>query len=626
VTPSLEVDHVPSISSAWTQFDELSARLVRYLNSSGAEFGTLIQALDACWSMAETVQQATAKLSEHTAAASANQDLIRQSMLGGCVVFKNFLLRVQENRRQLACTTKEAGELLATSRHLQENIAPLNHIAFHFRLEASRLSPDDGASVEKAYREMKQVVAFMKQAGDSQESALVTILDKLSAATRSVEQTCSSYAVQAAESEEKVAHNLDLLATAPRDLLRVQNKASALGTVLTNSIREAVKALQGHDAIRQRLEHILGGLAAVRKNSVGRNQDRVGRGEEKREDAEDEERDKNNPITALTHHPNRNRDHNADAGDPPDEPGHALLLQRQQSRCLLEMVVNTGSRIERELDSVIGCAQGIAGDGSDVNSHDQKNDQHVEKFEAAVDRLAALSAEVAGLLAGEAKTGNFVIAQIDPIREMLGANRRQLEVVALSMKRLALNVMVDAHQIPAARGLEVLGVWTADVSDDVLKLARDQNAQFAALGATLLAQASAIFAEVQKVESCRAALLAETSTDCLRKSRRTESEVVDHLCQGAAQLQKKTETLVRSLKFVDEANRLLAELDVVIGTLLELYPKSEKPFDLEAASAGYTMQEQHDAHAMVFGAEPQRTAVAALPDPGQEYGGNVELF
>ena len=54
----------------------------------------------------------------------------------------------------------------STARHLQENIAPLTHIAFHFRLEASRLSPKDSASVVKAYEEMKQVVGFMTKAGD----------------------------------------------------------------------------------------------------------------------------------------------------------------------------------------------------------------------------------------------------------------------------------------------------------------------------------------------------------------------------------------------------------------------------------------------------------------------------
>ena len=484
----------PSLSSAWANYERLNTSLVHYLNSSEAEFASLIQALDACWSMAENVQKATAQLSEHTAAASGSQNVIRESMLEGCAVFKKFLLEIQEVRLQLASTTHQTGGLLGTARHLQENIAPLAHIAFHFRLEASRLSPKDSASVVKAYEEIKQVVGFMTEAVDSQQSALLTILGKLSAATRLVEQTCASYALQAAESEQKVVRHLDLLSIVPHSLLRVQNKASTLGTVLATSIGEAVKALQGHDAIRQRLEHILGALATVRKDN---------------DKAENEQ----------------------------DDHGHALLLQRQQAKCLLEMVVKTGSRIERELNSVIGCAQGIAGDGAAGSS----GDDQVEGFEEAVDRLATLSAEVAALLAGEAKMGNFVVTQIDPIREMLTANSRELEVVARSMKRLALNVLVDANKIPSARGLGVLGVWTSEVSDDVLKLAGDQNDQFAQLGTTLQSQAGEIVADVQKVESCRAALMAQTVTDSLRNSRRTEYAVVGRLCQEAVQLQHKTE-------------------------------------------------------------------------------------
>jgi hypothetical protein len=574
-----------SLSSAWANYERLNTSLVRYLNTSEAEFASLIQALDACWSMAENVQKATAQLSEHTSAASANQNVIRQSMLEACAVFKKFLLQIQEVRRQLAGTAHQTGGLLGTARRLQENLAPLTHIAFHFSLEASRLSPTDSASVVKAYQEMKQVVGFMTKADDSQQRALLTILGKLSAATRLVEQTCASYALQAAQSEQKVVRHLDLLSLVPRSLLRVQNKASTLGTVLATSIREAVKALQGHDAIRQRLEHILGALAAV-------------------------------------HRDNDNDNNNDKAESQQDDPGHALLLQRQQAKCLLEMVVNTGSRIERELNSVIGCAQGIAGDGATASS----SDNQVEGFEEAVDRLATLSAEVAALLAGEAKMGNFVLTQIDPIREMLTANSRELEVVARSMKKLALNVLVDAHKIPSARGLGVLGVWTSEVSDDVLKLAKDQNEQFAQLGATLQSQAGVIVADVQKVESCRAALMAQTVTDSLRSSRRTEYVVVSRLCQEAVQLQQKTEALLRSLKFVDEARRLLDDLDVTIELLLTLYPKSDKPFDLDADSAGYTMQEQHDVHALVSGGEAETGAPLTKPAEGQDYGANVELF
>ena len=572
-----------SLPSAWANYERLNTSLVRYLNTSEAEFASLIQALDACWSMAENVQKATVQLSEQTAAATVSQNVIRQSMLEGCAAFRKFLLQIQEVRGQLAGTAHQTGGLVGTARHLRENIAPLTHIAFHFRLEACRLSLKDSVSVLEGYEEMKQVVGFMKEADHSQQSALLTILGKLSAATRSVEQTCTSYALQAAGSEQKVVRHLDLIALVPRSLLRVQNKASALGTVLATGIGEAVKALQGHDAIRQRLEHILAALAAVRRGKD---------------------------------------DDDGKAENEQDEPGHALLLQRQQAKCLRDMVVNTGSRIERELNSVIGCAQGIAGEGVTGASSDDR----VVGFEEAIDRLASLSAEIAALLAGEVKMGTFVITQIDPIREMLNANSRELEVVARSMKRLALNVLVDAHKIPSARGLGVLGVWTSEVSDDVLKLATDQNEQFAQLGATLQSQVGVIIADVQKVESCRAALMAETVTDSLRSSRRTEHVAISHLCQEAVQLQEKTETLLRSLKFVDEGRELLDDLDVTIELLLTLYPKSDKPFDLDAASAGYTMQEQHDVHALVSGEKAETGAPLAKAAEGQDYGANVELF
>ena len=569
-----------SLSSVWTRFERLSSRLSGYLKTSEDEFASLIQALDACWSMAEKVQKATARLSELTDAASANQNALRDSLLEGCGVFKKFLVQIQEVRRELARTAQETGGLLGTSNRLQENIAPLKYIAFHFRLEASRLSPKDNASVLKAYDEMKQVVSFMKEAGDSQERGLLAILDTLTAATRSVEQTSSSYALRAAESEEKVARHLELLASVPRDLLEAQNQASTLGIVLAKGIREAIKTLQGHDAIRQRLEHILGALASLR-------QDKDRQGEDRRE-----------------------------------EPEHALLVQRQQVKSLLELIVSTGSRIERELKSVIGCAQGIAGGGSARSC----GDDEVEKFEAAVDRMASLSTEVAELLAGEEKMGTFVLTQIDPIRERLATNSRELEVVARSMKRLALNVLIDAEKMPSARGIGVLGVWTSETAEGILELSRDQNEQFAQLGATLQAQATVIAADIQEVASCRGTLMAQRAIDSLRSSRRIEYAEFAGLSQDAAQLRTKTEKLVQSLEFVDEGIELLGNLDGTINFLLALYPKSEKPFDLDAASAGYTMQEQHDAHALVSGGDAESQARPAEPAEGQEYGSNVELF
>ena len=105
-----------------------------------------------------------------------------------------------------------------------------------------------------------------------------------------------------------------------------------------------------------------------------------------------------------------------------------------------------------------------------------------------------------------------------------------------------------------------------------------------------------------------------------------ECDGVMALSQEARQLTLKTEALVQSLKFVDEGTELFAELDVTLGRLLALYPKSVKPFDLKAASAGYTMQEQHDAHAMVGGEAAKTHDRRAEPAEGETYGDNVELF
>ena len=289
---------------------------------------------------------------------------------------------------------------------------------------------------------------------------------------------------------------------------------------------------------------------------------------------------------------------------------------------MLELIVSTGSRIERELNSVIGCAQGIAGGGAARSC----GDDEVEKFEAAVDRVASLSTEVAELLAGEEKMGTFVLTHIDPIRELLATNSRELEVVARSMKRLALNVLIDAEKMPSARGIGVLGVWTSETAEGILELSRDQNEQFAQLGSTLQSQATVIAADIQEVACCRGMLMAQRAMDSLRSSRRIEYAEFAALSQDASQLRTKTEKLVQSLEFVDEGTELLGNLDGTINFLLALYPKSEKPFDLDAASAGYTMQEQHDAHALASGGDAESQARPAEPAEGQEYGSNVELF
>jgi hypothetical protein len=81
------------------------------------------------------------------------------------------------------------------------------------------------------------------------------------------------------------------------------------------------------------------------------------------------------------------------------------------------------------------------------------------------------------------------------------------------------------------------------------------------------------------------------------------------------------------LRFVDEGSRLIENLDAVIGSLLSLYPKPEKPHDLQAIAAGYVMKEQHAIHASVFG-EEEEASHGRLSEvtEGEDYGVNVELF
>src|ERR1700761_5862523 len=78
-----------SLAATWTRFEQLSARLARYLKTSEEEFAHLIGALDDCWSMAETVQKANAHLAGLSTVESDNESFaIRNSMLGGCKVFR----------------------------------------------------------------------------------------------------------------------------------------------------------------------------------------------------------------------------------------------------------------------------------------------------------------------------------------------------------------------------------------------------------------------------------------------------------------------------------------------------------------------------------------------------------
>ena len=565
-----------SLEAAWFRFEQLSARLTRYLETSEEEFARLIAALDDCWSMAESVQKANAQLAGLSTAESEMESLaIRNSMLEGCRVFREFLEQVQVVGGELDLVSQETKEVLRTSNLLLEDLIPLTHIAFHLRVESCRLAPEYAASVMKGYEEMVEVLGAMKAAGESQENTLTAILEKLFDAARTAERALTSYADDAAASESRIHHHLELLL--PPDVEASRRKATSLHGAIAASITEAVKVLQGHDAIRQRMELILRSLKGVRENNL-------------------------------------------------IEPGHTLLLERQQAKHVLEMIITTGSRIKVEFNAVIASAQGLAGDT--VSRAAAENE--VDRFEQAVDQLSSLSSGVARLLAGEMTIGRLILTQIEPIGELLHRDSAGLEALARSMKRLkklALNVLVSADKMPSAQGIRVLSAWTSEAAERSLKLAKVLDQQFGQLDATLQSKSAAIAADVQMVESCRRGLLMPRSDDNLRKSRRMEYEEIRRLNQKAAQLQDRTVDLLQSLRFVDEGTRLLESLDAILCSLLTQYPKPEKPLDMRVSAAGYTMKEQHAVHANVFGGEEDGTH-GRLTDPveGEDYGANVELF
>ena len=565
-----------SLSASWAGYEALSRRLVRYLKTSEEEFASLIAALDACWNMAESVQKAGVRLAESTKEAQDARKIVRESMLEGCRIFRIFLNQIQNASRGLASAEQETKDLLGMANQLQTNLAPLQHIAFHFRLEASHLSAHDSSSVLTDYEEMRNALTCLKQAGDSQERTLTTILDKLSSTTQSVIKASSLFASRAAKSEQEVERNIASLLEAPREMLRVQNKATALGTVLAGGLRGAIKALQGHDAIRQRLEHIMKGLGRLR-------------------------------------------------AEPGDEPEHALLLERHQSKGVLDQIVSTGIRIEQELDTVIGCAQGIAGDETAPTS----GDDEVARFEKATDHIASLNSELSALFAGGVKVGTLVVEAIVPVRELLGANRNDLGTLARAMRSmnlLAFNVLISADRMPSSRAIAALGAMTSESSESVLTLEKELTQRFARLGDALQSQGTAIAAGLEEIELRRVELIDHRPDAAFRNSRRLQRAEVTRLSQEARQLKEATQTLVQSLKFVHEGTALLEDLDRTIALLLALHPKSSKPFDVQAASAGYTMWEQHEVHDKVSGETNAVRGRLTEPEEGQEFGDNVELF
>ena len=192
-----------------------------------------------------------------------------------------------------------------------------------------------------------------------------------------------------------------------------------------------------------------------------------------------------------------------------------------------------------------------------------------------------------------------------------------------------LNVLVSADKMPSAQGIRVLSAWTSEAAERSLKLAKALDQQFVQLDTTLQSKSAAIVADVRTVESSRRGLLMPRSDDNLRKSRRIEYQEIRCLNDKAAALQERTVDLLQSLRFVDEGSRLLDSLDDILGSLLTLYPKPEKPLDMRAYAVGYTMKEQHAVRDSVFGGEeqPQKThGRLTEPAEGEDYGANVELF
>src|ERR1700722_12225482 len=153
-----------SLEATWTRFEQVSARLTRFLGTSEAEFAHLIGALDDCWSMAESVQKANAHLSGLSSVESDPESLaIRSSMLDGCTIFRKFLDQIQAIGHELEAVSLETKGVLRTSNLLLEDLVPLTHIAFHLRLESCRLSPEYASSVMKGYEEMVEVLSARKE-------------------------------------------------------------------------------------------------------------------------------------------------------------------------------------------------------------------------------------------------------------------------------------------------------------------------------------------------------------------------------------------------------------------------------------------------------------------------------
>jgi len=563
------------ITAEWRRFESLRGCLSGYLKKSEEEFSRLIQALIAYGEMEEQVRKATGRACEVDGDSRIDQTVaIRQSMLHGCEVFRRFLGQIDDVSQHLHSAVQETDALVGLSKDLQKSLEPFTYIAIQMRLEGARLVPDDKATISMFHKDMSRVLSSLTETRESQRTTLLAVRDKFSAARQSVEQVSASFAVRATESENRIRLNLDKLSEIPPTMLEAQDRVASLQEAVASGIRDEVRILQSHDAIRQRIEHILNSLEGARS------------------------------IDDI-------------------EPARVLTMQRQQARAVRQAIASTGSSIDEVLKSVIGSATDIAAESQKMSF----GHEGVERFEKAVDQLASLNTEVSELLAEQIEIGRFVLIQLEPIQELLSTSSRELEAQAHAMKILALNVSVGAGNMPESKVIDVLGARTSEQAEAVLHLATALNEQFAQVGAQLRTEIATSKADVELACASRSGLRAQRPDAAMRASRRIGNDEVASLSRKSQELQRETEALVQTLTFVAEGSELLEQLDATLEVLIGLYPEPEQPFDMHALTDGYTMREQHQVHASISGVEIS-ASYARLSEAveGDDYGDNVELF
>jgi len=175
--------------------------------------------------------------------------------------------------------------------------------------------------------------------------------------------------------------------------------------------------------------------------------------------------------------------------------------------------------------------------------------------------------------------------------------------------------------------IDVLGAKTSEQADAVLGLATALNKQFTQVGVQLRTEIATSKADVELACASRSSLIAERPDTAIRASRRLGNDEVVSLGTRSQELQQETAALVETLTFAQEGSDLLEQLDGILETLINLYPKSEGSLDMHSLTDGYTMREQHEVHAAISGLE-MTTGYARLSETenGEDYGDNVELF